>query len=517
MAKLTAESNETAAYQSPVTPAEDVYLSPSRRLPSDHSVDVVGIALALALSASIAAWFSTIRSPLWLDETFSYSQIAGGFGQIWARQMLSFPSYSYILWVTKVLFGSNEVVLRMPSVLAMIAATVVLYRAAREFFSVDVAVIVVVVFCLHPTVAFAAVDARPYAFAVLLVNCAILTFARWMKTNSNRDGVLFGISAAGILYFHYLFGVILPAFAILLVVRKGREWKSFAPKVGAAAVPFILMMPPVMSPLLYLFRTGPMHVFDRAPGASDFLFTLAPGYLLAVFAGASFLAATLAKLESPNGESMQVGLTGLLFAAVPLGILFEVSTHTSVHVFVDRYRLVAIPGVALCWGFLVSQLRSRTIRATFCVGLVMLTFSGLSVDTFSIDYPHGYTWKYALEKANESAKPDNAPMLICSDLPDSNFGPMPSDAANSVLFAPLSYYKVYSPVVPLPRALTGETMAQVNRFLATATPAKRRFLALGFFPSNRTLDWITRRTKDGYVANNLGTYDGVTVMEYIPR
>jgi len=516
LSSLTSKSSETTLYHSSVAPVEDVRRSRGWAFPN-RSVDVAGIALALALSTSIAAWFSTIRSPLWLDETFSYSQIAGGFRQIWARQMLSFPAYSYILWLTKTLFGPSEVVLRMPSVLAMIAATFVLYRAAREFFSSDVAVIVAVVFCLHPTVAFAAVDARPYAFAVLVVNCAILSFARWMKTNSHRDGIFFGVSAAGIFYFHYLFGVILPAFAILLVVMKGREWRSWAPKVAAAAVPFALMLPPVIPTLLYLFRTGPMHVFDHAPEASDFLFTLAPGDVLTVFVGVCFLAATLRKLESPSGESLQVGLTGLLLAVVPLTILFEVSTHSSVHVFVDRYRLVAIPGVALCWGFLVSQLRSRTIRAIFCAVLVVVTFSGLSVDTFSIDHPHGYTWKYALEKANKSAAPDNAPLLICSDMPDSNFGPMPADAANDILFAPLSYYKAYSPVVPLPRALNKEAMEQVNNFLATAAPARQRFLALGFFPSNPTLDWITKRTKDTYVANNLGIYDGVTVMEYSPQ
>lgn len=498
-----------------MAPVGDVYRGGSRAI-WDRSVDVAGIALAFALSASIAAWFSSIRSPLWLDETFSYAQIAGGFRQIWARQMLSFPTYSYILWVTKTLFGSNQVVLRMPSVLAMVAATFVLYRAAREFFPTDVAVIVAVVFCLHPTVAFAAVDARPYAFSVLVVSCAILAFARWMKTNSNRDAVLFGVSAAGIFYFHYLFGVILPAFAILLVVMKGREWRSFAPKV-AAAVPFILMMPPVIPPLLYLFRTSPMHVFDHAPEARDFLFTMAPGYLLIVFAGACFLAATLNKFEGASGESLRVGLTGLLLAVVPLAILFEVSRHTSVHVFVDRYRLVAIPGVALCWGFLVSQLRSRAIRVTFCVVLVAVTFSGLSLDSFSIDHPHGYTWKYALEEANKSAAGDKAPLLICSDMPDSNFGPMPADPADDVLFAPLSYYKAYSPVVPLPRALNGVAKAQINRFLATATPARQRFLALGFIYSTSTLEWITQRTKDTYVANTLGVFDGVTVTEYTPR
>lgn len=64
--------------------------------------------------------------------------------------------------------------------------------------------------------------------------------------------------------------------------------------------------------------------------------------------------------------------------------------------------------------------------------------------------------------------------------------------------------KVHTRVVPLTRALNGEAVAQINKFLATAMLAKQWFLALGFFPSNPTLDWITKRTKDAYLAQNQG-------------
>jgi hypothetical protein len=135
-----------------------------------------------------------------------------------------------------------------------------------------------------------------------------------------------------------------------------------------------------------------------------------------------------------------------------------------------------------------------------------------------MDNPHRYSWKYALEVADKSARADNAPLLICSDVPESNFEPMPPDvyAATNTAFAPIFYYKVHSRVVPLPRALNGEAEAQINRFLATAAPAKQRFLVLGYLASEETFSWITERTRDSYVAHNLGTTDGVTVMEYRP-
>ncbi len=517
MTQLTSEAIEEKLYHDASPPARNS--SKDRSTPQARSFDVANFVFAFALCGSIAMWFLTIRSAFWLDETISYWESSGDFWQIWARQSLSFPTYSYILWATKSLFGSSEVVLRMPSVFAMLAAAYVAYRIARELFSPDVAAIVTVVFCLHPIVAFEAVDARPYAFAVLVVNSAILSFLRWMKTNSTRDAILFGASAAGIFYFHYLFAVLLPAFALGFIALRGSQWRSYVPKLGAAGVPFLLMIFPVIAPLLFLFRTSQSHVSEPAPKLSDLLSTVAPGHVIALlFIGVIFTAMMLRKLQNPNEAFLRTGLICLFLAAVPLIFLYDVSALTSVHVFADRYRLVAVPGIALCWGFLVSCVESKRIRVGFSLALVVLTLSGLPLATLSMDNPHRYSWKYALEVADKSARADNAPLLICSDLPESNFEPMPADvyAATNTAFAPIFYYKVHSRVVPLPRALNEEAVAQINKFLATAAPAKQRFLVLGYLASEETFSWITERTKDSYVAHNLGTTDGVTIMEYRP-
>ena len=292
------------------------------------------------------------------------------------------------------------------------------------------------------------------------------------------------------------------------------------PNVATAGAVFSVMILPVVTRLLYLFRTGQSHVFDRAPGVADFLFTLAPGRVLApLFIGTILAGALLGELVCPGRESRRSGVACLFLAIIPLGFLYAVSVLTSLHMFTDRYRLVAVPGIALCWGFLASCLRSKTIRTAFCVILVVLTFSRFSFATLSVDDPHGYTWKYGLQLADAIAATDHAPLLVCSDLPESNSEPMPADvyAANDGAFAPLFYYRVHTRVVPLPRALNAEAIAQIEKFLSTAVPAKQRFLAIGFSPSNPTLGWITERTENAYVATNLGTNEGVTVMEYSPR
>src|SRR5581483_8938019 len=119
---------------------------------------MLGAIYATILAVAIAIWLVAVRAPLWLDETVSYWQIHRGFSQIASRQGLSFGAYSYLLWCASKLFGTSEVSLRIPSILAMLGAVYLLYRAARELFDDEIAVIAAVVFCLHPVVAFAAID-----------------------------------------------------------------------------------------------------------------------------------------------------------------------------------------------------------------------------------------------------------------------------------------------------------------------------------------------------------------------
>jgi hypothetical protein len=479
------------------------------------SLDLGKIVVAFCLTFAVADWFSAIRAPLWLDETNSYWSIAGGFWRIWSRQGLSFPAYSYILWLTARLFGSSEVVLRLPSVAAMLAAVYVLYRIAREFFEADIAWIVTLIFCVQPAVSFAAVDARPYACGVLVTNCAILMLLRFIKTNARRDAVLFGVYTAGIFYFHYLFGVVVAAFLLVVFVRSGREWKRVCSKLAVALVPFALMMLVAFSHLVYLVETRQSHVYTLAPTPDEFLQTVIPANLGVVFLAAVVAATVIGRLRTPEGEPSKTAETCLILGIVPLGILYSVSVFTPIHVFLPRYRLVALSGVALCWGFLISRIGARSLRIALCVALMLCTFHELPC---SIWRDHGYSWKEALQVADANVASDHAPLLIASGLVESNSAPLPTDVINSPMFSPLSYYKVHGPVVALPRDLTPAAQAQVNKFLSNAVPARQRFVVLVHGGVEHNLNvWIENAAQDYYTANVVGAFDDVVVTEYVPR
>ena len=87
----------------------------------------------------------------------------------------------------------------------------------------------------------------------------------------------------------------------------------------------------------------------------------------------------------------------------------------------------------------------------------------------------------------------------------------------SGILPPLSYYQLSVPVTPLPRALNDETMRDGSRFLQQAAQRRQRFLALGFVQSYETLDWLRNQAGGTFNVRELGAFDGVKVLEFVPR
>jgi hypothetical protein len=131
---------------------------------------------------------------------------------------------------------------------------------------------------------------------------------------------------------------------------------------------------------------------------------------------------------------------------------------------------------------------------------------------------HAYSWKYALRAAEHFTSEDKAPVLICSDLPEADHEPMPTGEAvkDSPLFAPLSYYQLRAPVVALPRALNDQAMRIGSEFLQTASANHQRFLAMAFAPSYPTLQWLAYNATGSFTVRNLGVYDDVLLLEFVP-
>ncbi|HEU5408237.1 MAG TPA: glycosyltransferase family 39 protein, partial [Nitrospira sp.] len=220
----------------------------------------------LAIALSILRWFTSIAAPLWLDETSTYWKISAGPSQIWARQGALFPAYDYILWAWSRVFGIAEVTLRIPSILAMLAAAVALFQIARLFFDRNAALFATVSFCLNPIVRNEACDARAYAFAVFDLLLCILMLLQWTRTNQFRYAVWLGLFSAGLFYFHYLFGLMTLPLAILLALRaKPFDAGAFRRQLLITGLVFSLMMIPIVPGIIDLFHVGREIAFAPKP------------------------------------------------------------------------------------------------------------------------------------------------------------------------------------------------------------------------------------------------------------
>jgi 4-amino-4-deoxy-L-arabinose transferase-like glycosyltransferase len=470
----------------------------------------------IALAISIAIWFVAIRAPLWLDETVSFYLIRGGFAGIISRQVWpDSPLYSCLLWLWTKALGTSEISLRISSVLPMLAAVYLLYRAARELFERDIAILAAVIFCLHPIIISAAIDIRPYAFAALAVNATILVLVLLPHNKTTWMAALFGLLAAGIVQFQLLFASILPALLICFVAFKLGDRKVLWRQLSVALVTFTLGFLTVIPRLQYMARTSNTHVFSPAPKLYELGSTLTLHGLALVLLPLMLIAARTRQPDRQSPVDRRTVLLCLSLALVPLLILYGLSIGTSIHVFVPRYRLESVAGIALSWALLASRLNSRVLRLLFCVLVVMVT--GCRYTAFP---PHNtYTWKYALQAIEKNASSGDVPVLICSDIPEADYMPMPAGKAieESGILPPLSYYKITVPVVALPRALNPEAMRVSSHFLQQAAVQHKRFLAAAFTESYATLDWLSTQAAARYEIRQLGDFDGVKVLEFDPR
>jgi len=473
----------------------------------------------VALFASLSIWLLALRAPLWLDETLAYWQVSGGFAKVWSRSALmpSSIGYLYTLWAAKSMLGSTEIALKIPSLFALLAAVYFLYRSARELYGREIGFLAAIFFAIQYNVVFAATDARPYACALLATTLAIFAFVRWMSQRQMRQAILFGAAAAGILYFHYLFGAILPAFAVYYVVVRFRSIKEDLRQLAAVLGTFVVLVVPLVVRVFTLYHTRETHIVQglRHPVLLS-LNTLAPMQLLMGFVAAAALGALLRKIRIPGSDSWPTVLLFPLLGLVPAAVLCGVEAATPIHLIQPRYFLIVAPGSALIWAWLATFIDSRVVRQIFCVGLVATTVfeSYHSPDSRH----HEINFKEAHAFVNANVAGHDSPVLVFSAFIESDYEPLPTaPGSENAMLSQIDYYPLKPPWVFLPIDLNDKAMQIGREAVLAAAQRHQRFLAVVPPSSYPTLDWLADHTRGAFTAQTLGVFDkAILVVEFRP-
>jgi hypothetical protein len=460
-----------------------------------------------------------LPSHFWLDETMSYWTASRGFEQILARCSL-WPHpivYSTLFLTLRSIGASSEWIYRLPSLLAVGAATFVLFRMSRRVFGSEAAWMSAAAFVSIDPVRFAAGDARPYGIALLLAVISSDLLLRFQNRPGYRLAALYGLTAAAMLHLQILFGVMLLVHGLYLTYRilDGQRIRLSYAATGMAVL--IAVAAPVVIQFLRFTGNPASHSFAAMPSLTELAAAYIPGIWLGVLGILAILAMVMPALEWKATDRSDTAFLALLWAMVPPLVFFAISRLTSASLFVTRYFLSYSPGLAMCFGIILRSFRPRIVRPA------VLSAMALSV-ALSMGRPSSFRhtlglgdWGSAAEFINRNVAKDHAPVLIRSQLIESDYMPIEPVEDNGN-FPQLAYYPIRAQLVPLQNTFTADQMSSIHTFLEYATTRSTgRFLVASFTgpsPMAPMLFYIIGQMGPTCTVTRLADFDGVAITEF---
>lgn len=437
--------------------------------------------LALLGMAIFKLWLLPLRTGLWQDETGTFWAIQGTLTEVVHRTLL-WPAqtllYTLIDWMAVRIGGPSELVMRLPSVLAMLLGTWVLYRLGVRLLSVEAARAATLFFTCSEAVAFAAGDARPYALGTMAVILATWFLVRWLDHRTWSAGIAFAISASLIVHMHYVLAVSLVVFVVYVAYRAGfGERPNTSQILGVIAV-FSLLLVPVIPHFQSLWESRQSHSFAGTPNISDFVGALMPPVLIGgVIAG--LLLGRLAlrrfdlRLERLAPSALVLVITSAL---LPCVLLFAVSNISTVKVFIPRYLLAAAPGLALLAGWLISAVRPARAQL---IALSVFTLATILSSGGLFHPPHAGDWRAAINDVRKIAVDPATPVLVRSGFIESVlFDSRSGQPEPPYAHAPLLAYPPSGRVVLLPGRMYPVTEKALETAASTFIQSSPTFLLL---------------------------------------
>lgn len=430
--------------------------------------------------AIVRLWLVPLPSSFWVDEMVTAFVVHYGSGhpslsvapQVTATVYYSLPRAS------EALFGFSEIAYRLPSVLLMGLALLLIARLAARLIHPQAAWFAVFACLALRAFNYQAADARPYALGTSVAAGCLLCLVRWLDTARWRDGVLFVVLAALLWRVHLIywpFYLVLAGYAGVRLLRRETavEWRQ-------AGVLFALLGVALVPVLLNALRIGQeagAHVIVKMPTLNDLRGALKLTLILqcAVLAGGlTWLARWKRNPERPRLSALVLILGWWLCQPVGLYLYSEITGNS---VFVPRYVSLALPGAALT-GTLVAAYfltadRWKTASLVLAAGVLIL------VGQWWIPWPrHDRSdWRTAAQTVNHWTLGSDTPVICPSPFIEAK-PPMwrPDYQVPGFLYAHLPVYRFggrtyFFPFEKSPEAelyaseLSSRTLAIAPRFL----------------------------------------------------
>ncbi len=466
------------------------------RLAGWLSRNEVSIAVALGIILAARLWISPLPSGFWIDETGTVWAITGGIKEVIARWRADFPEmplFTILTWAWSRVAGVSEAALRVPSVIEMSMAVVLIRRAARRLTDRLTAAYILLVLASLSHVSFAAADARPYSLAIFCLAWAFFESVQWAQTGRSVHLAFQGVALGLAMNSHYLFAIPIAANIIFIVLAHRRRWIQMRPVVLISPLLSLITIVPAIPLLLGIARDQQIHVVAVQPSWTDLGVALVPPrWIVAAVLGVGVTwILSQRKMPAPATVDTRITAMPVIWMVAPAVVLFAYSLLSGVPVMLPRYLLSQTPGIVLLGAYMLTRLRTAELRITIAVILFVICIAGGGRTLWTRHDTED--WRGASAAINRLRKDDvSTPVLMGSSFTESGRIPMPVPAdVQDFLLAPLKPYPVEGPVTLLPIEMNSLNSQYVHSVFESAADSTRFVVLIP--AASRLTQWVYGR------------------------
>lgn len=194
----------------------------------------VGIGLLLVAAAALVFGFGIGREPLWLDETFSFAMVQHGFRGIvkFTAEDVHPPLYYFWLLLTTRAFGTGEMALRAPSLLAALFLVGLGMGPVRRLFGAPAGYAYMVLAIASPGIVAFAQEARMYTLLAASVTASVL-YGYLAVARGERHALFKHAGATVVAFYTHYYGALAGGLGMLMLLGLAfrfhrQRWKALA-------------------------------------------------------------------------------------------------------------------------------------------------------------------------------------------------------------------------------------------------------------------------------------------------
>jgi hypothetical protein len=373
---------------------------------------------------------------LWLDEATSVTQAQMSLPHLLHSLKTTDvhpPLHHVVLWATVHLFGTDQLVVRAPSIIAGTLMVPVLWLTGRELWGPRAGMAAAALAAVAPFAVWYAQEARMYAFFMFFATVALYAQLRAMRTGDRRWWIVFAVSGAALIWTQY--------FAVMVVatLHGGTAWQLLQARrhgqpvqqrvvgwLGALALTALLLLP------LAHFALDQFHAneaagrgFDQSPsqaggdvqggrhgpgvysGLTNVVWAIWGYHSNATMAALTALWPALMLLALLLLGRGRPGRSGLVAATAFLPALgMTVLGVAKPFLFEARYFIALTPMVLLLLGRATTGWTASKTGATLATGALALSLAAGTADQqLNRSNPRLYDFKGALSRIHAQAHP----------------------------------------------------------------------------------------------------------------